>query len=335
MATVQLADVYNPLVFSQDTQEASIELNAFLNSGVMVTDPRLTSMASSGGNIGDLPYYKPLGMEEPNYSTDAPGNNSTPKKITDGLMKWRLASSNQSWAAMDLARELALQDPVGAITNSIGQYWATQLERRVIQSGVGILADNIANDFGDMRISIATDSSGAITAGERLSGDVIIDARQTAGDHQGGFSVIAMHSVVYSNLQKQELISFVRDAGNNTQFATYNGMRVVVDDSMPAVAGANRVTYTSMLFGAGVFTHGQGAVQTPSEIDRDPSSGNGGGQSVIYSRRADIIHPLGFSFESGSVAGQSATLAELANAGNWSREWDRKNIPIAFVQTNG
>ncbi len=335
MATVQLADVYNPLVFAQDTQEQSVILNAFLASGVLAADPRLTAMASSGGNIGELPYYKPLGMDEPNYSNDVSGDTSTPKKLEDDKMVWRLASSNQSWAAMDLARELALADPVGAITGSIGQYWATQLEKRVIQSGVGILADNVANDAGDMRVNIATDAASAVTAGERLSGDIIIDARQTAGDHQGGFAVIAMHSVVYSNLQKQQLIDFIRDAENNTQFATYNGMRVIVDDSMPAVAGSNRVTYTSMLFGAGVFTYGQGSVQTPSEIDRLASSGNGGGQDVIYSRRSDIIHPLGFSFDSGSVAGQSATLAELANAGNWSRKWDRKNIPLAFIQTNG
>ena len=45
MAEVKIADIYNPLVFSAAEQEAQIERNAFLASGVMTIDPRLTAMA--------------------------------------------------------------------------------------------------------------------------------------------------------------------------------------------------------------------------------------------------------------------------------------------------
>jgi hypothetical protein len=236
---------------------------------------------------------------------------------------------------MDLAVDLALEDPVQAITGRIGKYWATTEERRLIQSSLGVLADNVANDSGDMVVNIATDAAGAPTAAELISADALIDAEQTAGDHQGGFTAIAMHSVVYSNLRKQQLIDFVRDADNNTMFATYGGKRVVVDDSLPAVPGTNRVTYTTVLFGSGAWIMGNGRVKTPSEMDRKPENGNGGGEELLYSRRAEIIHPLGFSFTSASVAGQSATLAELANAANWDRVWERKNVPLAYLQTNG
>ena len=335
MATVQIADVYNPLTFARREQELQIELNAFIASGIMVSDPRLSDQATTGGNIGELPFYTPLGTQEPNYSTDDPGTSSTPANVTSDKSIWRLASQNESWSTMDLSRELALEDPVGAITARVGQYWATNNEKRLIQSCLGLLADNVANDSGDMLNSVATDDAGAITAAELISGDVIIDAEATAGDHQGQFTAIAMHSVVYTNLRKQQLIEFVRDADNNTLFATYGGKRVIQDDSLPAVAGTNRITYTSILFSDGAFTSGEGRVLVPSEMDRLPATGNGGGQDVIYSRRSDIIHPLGFSFLSASVAGQSATQAELATATNWNRVWDRKNIGMAFIQTNG
>ena len=335
MANVQIADIYNPLVFSGAEQEAQVELNAFLASGVMVEDPRLTAMATVGGNIGELPFIKPLGTEEPNYSDDDTSNSSTTKKINGAKMIYRLASQNQSWSVMDLAADLALQDPVGAITSRIGSYWATSLEKRVIQSTMGILNDNVTNHSGDMVVDIATDASGAITAAELISNDVILDAQQTAGDHQGNFSAIAMHSVVYSRLRKQQLITFIRDADNNTLFETYGNLRVIVDDSCSAVAGSNRVTYTSVLFGNGVIASGMGTTQNPSELDRSPEKGNGGGQTDLYSRRADIVHPLGFQFTSAAVAGQSATYAELATATNWTRVWERKNIPMAFLQTNG
>lgn len=335
MATVQLSNIYNPVTFAGAEQEKQIELNAFLASGIMVMDPRINNMASIGGNKGEMPFFKPLGTAEPNYGSDDPNTNSTAKNVTSAQMDWRLCSQNDSWSTMDLAVELALQDPSGAITGRIGQFWATTNERRLIQSMVGVLADNVANDSGDMVVDIATDAVGAPVAAELISADAIIDAEQTSGDHQAGFGVIAMHSVPYSRLRKQQLIDFVRDADNNTLFATYGGKRVVVDDSLPAVSGVNRITYTSIIFGVGSVAMGEGRVENPSEIDRLASAGNGAGQTVIHSRRADIIHPLGFSFTSASVAGQSATLAELATATNWNRVWERKNVPFAFLKTNG
>ena len=292
-------------------------------------------MALVSGNIGELPFFKPLGTDEPNYSDDVTGNSSTPKNITSATMKYRLASQNQSWSTMDLAVDLALQDPVQAITSRIGQYWATALERRLIQSTMGLLADNVANDSGDMVTNTATDAALPIFAPELVSNDSILSAQQPAGDHPAGFRAIALHSVVYSRLRKPQLIDFIRDADNNTLFQMYGNLRVIVDDSLSAVAGSNRVTYTTVIFGNGAITSGMGRTTTPSELDRSAEKGNGGGQSDLYSRRADIVHPLGFEFTSASVAGQSATLAELAAAANWNRVWERKSVPLAFLQTNG
>ena len=118
-------------------------------------------------------------------------------------------------------------------------------------------------------------------------------------------------------------------------FDTIMGRNLIIDDSLPAVAGTNRTTYTTILCGSGAAGYGVGTPKVPSETDREPSAGNGGGEETIYSRRTDLIHPLGFQFTSASVAGESATLAELATAANWDRVMERKNINVAFLQTNG
>ena len=115
-------------------------------------------------------------------------------------------------------------------------------------------------------------------------------------------------------------------------FATFGGKRVIVDDSLSAVAGTNRVTYTTVLFADGALAGAQGRVLKPSQLDDKPENGDGGGEEILYSRRAEIIHPLGFTWTDASVAGQSATLAELATAANWNRVWDRKNIGLAFCK---
>ena len=209
MATVQISDIYNPLVFSAGTDEAQIELNAFYASGVIQTSQQLNSMASVGGNYGEITGFAPLGQAEPNYSSDVSSNTSTPDNITKYVMKYRMANMNKSWSTMNLSRELALKDPVAAITSKIGGYWATQCERRVIQSTMGILADNVANDNSDMVHNIATDAAGAPTAAELISAEAIITTEATAGDHQGMFSAIAMHSVPFAELRKQQLIEYV------------------------------------------------------------------------------------------------------------------------------
>jgi hypothetical protein len=48
-----------------------------------------------------------------------------------------------------------------------------------------------------------------------------------------------------------------------------------------------------------------------------------------------MIHPAGFNWTEAAVAGNSPTLVELANPANWTRVFPRKNVPMAFMLTNG
>lgn len=335
MAETRLVDIYNPLVFEEAVDEAAIEQNALLRTGVITTSDKLNMMATVGGNIGEMPFNNKLSTSgEPNYTTDNPAVTATPDKLTQGKMIYRLASMHKSWSTMDLARELALVDPLAGITTKIGGWWATQIQRRVVNSGLGILADNVANDSSDMVVDIATDDVAAVADAERISANAILDAKQTMGDAADELNALAMHSVLYTRLQKQNLIVYIPNARGEVVIPTYLGYLVIVDDNMPAVAGTNRITYTVMLLGTAAYEMGAGKPEVPSELERDPNAGNGGGQDTIHSRRSDIIHPYGFQFTSASVAGQSATLTELGTAANWDRVVDRKNVGMAFLKVN-
>jgi len=338
MAVVQITDIYNPKTFGRRAQEAQTALNRFLQSGVAVPDAALQAQIAQGGNTGELTNFGALTADEPNYSNDDSGETSTPANITSGLQRFRVYHRNKSWSTMDLSRELALQDPVGAITNRIGQYWATDDEQRIIASLLGILADNDANDSDDMLIDVATDDAAAVADTERIGGERVIDALQTLGDHKNSVTTLAIHSAIHARLQKQQLIDYVRDADNNIMFETYMGKRLIVDDSLPAVAGSNRVTYTCMLFAPGIFATANGQVLVPSEIDRVPEAGTGGGQDIIFSRIANVWHPVGFDFTSTTLTtvgnAAHATYAQLKLAANWDRKFARKNVPLAFIQVN-
>jgi hypothetical protein len=332
--TARLADVYQPLPFNRALDQKATELNRFFQSGILRADSTIDDMASSGGTTGELAFFDALATPEPNYSTDDPSSNSTPQGITGGKQIYRLAAMNQSWSTMDLARELGLKDPLSAIVEKIAQYWATIEQRRLINSCVGILLDNVANDSSDMVLDVSNNDAGPVLDAESLTAANLLAAKQLKGDHAGMLTTLAVHSVIHTNLQTRNLITFVSDSEGNVAFERYLTYNLVVDDDLPAVNLGNRIQYTSVLFAPGACGYGRGRVAVPSEMDREPSAGDGGGQDLIYTRRNRIIHPYGFQFTSSSVAGQSATYAELANAANWDRVHSNKNIGMVFIRTN-
>lgn len=339
MATgVQIADIYNPIIWNKDIQEAATEQNRFLASGIMVNNAEIAAMAGGSSSVGELPFFKGLTNDEPTYSNDVSTDLSSPAKITSGKQIYRKAFANKSWATMDLAVEIGSVDPVTAITGRIGKYWAVNTEKRLINSLTGIMMDNVTNDSADMVTDVATLETGASpTAAKKISPDLIITAQATMGDAAGSLSAIAMHSVPFTTLQRLNMIVYLPSANQNIQIPTYLGYRVIVDDSLPVRAGTTSgFVYTSILFGSDCIGYGAGAPPVPSEIFRVPAAGNGGGQDIIYSRVTEIVHPFGFEFNSASVAGQSATYAELATAANWNRVYAaRKNVNVAFLRTNG
>ena len=204
MASTQIADIYEALLFEPVVAEMAIEKNRFLNSGILVQSPLYDALANSQGSIVDLPFNKSLTVTEPNYSSDDPAANSTPAKLTTGKQIGRNAYLNYSWSTMDLIHELATPDPLLNMGNRIGKWWATAIEKRLIQSFMGVLADNVANDNEDMVNNIATDSADPITAAELISPNAIIGAAITAGDAQEMLDTIIMHSVVFAELQTQK-----------------------------------------------------------------------------------------------------------------------------------
>jgi len=336
MATTRIADIYEPLTFAETISERAIELNAFINSGVAVQDALINNQASVGGRIGDLTGNAPLTNVDPNISSDDPGVNSTPQKLSQKTQKWILSALNQSWSSMDLANELASVNPVAGITEKIAGYWSTAWEKRLIAIVDGVIADNVANDSSDMVVDNAIEDGVNAAATNLISANALLDTGQTLGDRSTELGVVVMHSVVRTALRKENLNNFVEHSEGNVRFETYMGYRVVEDDSMTVAAGGTSgFKYTTLLFTGGAIGYGNGRILMPTEVDRNPDAGNGGGEEIIYSRESKVYHPYGFSFLSGSVAAESPSPAELKNAANWDRVFDRKNCGIAALITNG
>lgn len=337
MATTQLSDVVIPEIYADYQAENTPEKTAFFESGIVTRNPMLDEKANSGGRIIDVPFWKDLdSSSEPNISNDNPGDEATPDKIGTGIQIARVAYLNNGWSAADLSGELAGSDPMRRIASRTGAYWQRQWQRRMLRTALGVMGDNVANDGGDMASDISIEDGDNATSVNVFSRAAFTTAAFTLGDMFESTSAIAVHSVVYKRMVDNDDIEFVEDSEGEMTIPRFMGRRVILDDGMPVEAGGTSgFKYTSVLFGEGAFGYGKGAPKMPVEVEREAAQGNGAGIETLWERHTWLSHPFGFQFTSATVAAQSATLAELATGGNWDRVVERKNVPMAFLITNG
>ncbi|WAX22437.1 major capsid protein [Pseudomonas phage MiCath] len=341
MAVTQIADVVVPEIFSPYVQTLTKEKSRIIRSGAVVVDGGLSSLLGGGGFTFNDPSFKDLDQTAENVSSDDPGTNSTPDKIgTLTEIQVRL-SRNMSWSSMDLSADLAGADPMNAIANRVANYWTLRLQKAFVATINGVFADNAAAPSGgdthtqnDMTHNV---SGSAFVAGvTNFSAEAFIDATATMGDSMDELGMVMMHSLVYARALKNNLIDFISDSinGQAVRIPTFLGRVVVVDDGMPRTGGV----FDTWLFGSGAVRTGMNSPRVPTEVDRAPSAGNGGGQETLYNRTEWIIHPNGHAFIGSSTASGGPTNANtagnLANAGSWRRVFpERKQVQIARLIT--
>ena len=336
MATVQLSDIIDVTVFQDLPAVNSPEKTAFFESGIVTRNTLLDSLANQPGKRVELPFWKDLdGSAEVNYSTDDPTDIAVPLKVAQGEQVARKAFVNNGWSASNLASELAMgADAMTHIRNRTDSYFMRQWQRRLIASVNGVLADNVANDSGDMVIDVAAEATVSVTADTRFSRSNFTAAAFTLGDAFDMTGAIAVHSQVYKQMVDQDDIDFIPDANGRMVIPTYMGKRVIVDDGMPVIPGSTSgFKYVSVLFGEGAIGYGNGSPVKPVALQEEEDQGNGAGIQTLWVRNTWLLHPFGFE-QTGAPAGESFTLAELGNATSWNRVIERKNVPLAFLITN-
>lgn len=342
MATVQLSDIIDVTVFQDLPAVNSPEKTAFFQSGIVNTSPLLNELANSAGKVAELPFWNDIDPTvAPNLSNDVPTDIAVAANVAQGEQITRKAFLNKALSATDLASELAMGPrAMEHIRNRVDTYWTRQWQRRLIASSNGVLADNIANDGSDMVYVAAGTTNGDVTANTVFTRQNFTTAAFTMGDAVDGLNAIAVHSMIYKRMIDNDDIDFIPDSMGNMTIPTFLGKRVIVDDGLPftpaagAGAGDAAARYTSIMFGAGAFGYGEGSPLLPVEVEREAAQGNGGGIETLWTRKTWIVHPFGFQ-NTATPAAVSFSIAELAAAATWDRVVDRKNVPMAWLVTNG
>jgi hypothetical protein len=332
MATdpTRIADIIKPDVFNAYLIERTAEKSALVQSGIVVPDSDLDKLASSGGTIIQMPFFKDLN----NAADDEVLSESValdPDKITTDRDYARLLMRGKAFGVGDLAAALSGDDPMGAIADLIADYWNRMEQKVLIATLKGIFLDNVGNDSSDLSL----DLSGEVTttdAAKLISAEAIVDAVFKLGDAFEKITAIGMHSVPYARLVKLNLIDTVKDSEGVVLYTEYLGKRIIIDDTMPCVAGnTSGYKYTTYLFGQGAIGRGEGNPKVPVETDRDSLLG----ESYLIHRRHFLLHPRGIKWVETTCTGASPSNIELALAVNWNRVYEKKNIRIVQLITNG
>jgi hypothetical protein len=331
--TTRIADVIVPEVFTPYVRQLTEQKSRLIRSGAVVGDAMLNEFLAGPGLTIQVPSWKDLDDDADNVSSDDPAVTSTPNKNGSAKEIAVRLSRNNSWKTADLTAALAGDDPADVIAQRVSDYWVRRLQVAFVATITGVFADNAAAPSASEHVQndMTNDVSGSsfVDGVTNFSTEVFIDALQTMGDSQQGLGIMFVHSVVYSRMQKNNLIDFVPDATQQINIPMFLGREVVVDDAMPNSAGV----FQTWIFGASAVRLGLGSPKVPVEVDRAPAEGNGAGTEILYNRVEWCIHPVGNKFAGTAANGGPSNLTtsnNLAHADSWARVYtERKQIKIA------
>ncbi len=335
MSKTAVADIIIPTEFERYAIERTAALSAFVQSGIVEHAPEFDVLAAGGGREVMMPFWKDLTATRQLLSDSA---TLAVNKIGSDKDIARIQNDAQVWSVNHLAKVVSGDDPMQAIIDLVGDYWARVDQTLVVSSLKGIFAS--ASMAGN-KLAIASESIAGQSATTRLNGSTFVDATVKLGDRGDRLTAVALHSATEAALRKLDLIDFVPDSEGKAQIKTFQGRRVIVDDNLPTRAGTtDGVVYTSYLFGPGAFARGvaplesaplQGGQGTEGvEIARVPLDSD----TVLINRRRYILHPRGVKFTSASVAGDTPTNAELETGTNWTRVFENKNVRMVAIDHN-
>ena len=310
MAVTKIADVIVPEIFTPYVIERTAEKSRILQSGIAIANPKLNELVTAGGLTMNMPFWQDLAGDDEVLSDQNP---LTPGKIGADKDIAALLMRGKAWGANDLAGALAGDDPMAAIADRVSDYWARKEQKVLVSVLAGVFAaESMKNHVLD-RSEVA------------ISGTVVLDGKQLLGDSAENLQAIMMHSAVYTELQKQNLIEFVPASDGKVMIPKYLTYDVIVDDGMPKEGDV----YTTYLFARGSIGRGEGTPVSlvSTETDRDSLAG----EDYLINRRAFVMHPMGVKWI-GNPAGTTPTNAELATGTNWQRVYEDKNIGMVAIK---
>jgi hypothetical protein len=322
----RIADIIVPEIWQPYMIERTREKSLLFQSGIIEQNEVFDALARGGGSTMHMPFFADLQGSSEVRSDTTP---LTPKKITSKQDISVKHYRGSAWGVNDLASALAGTDPADAIATLVAEFWNRDFQNCLIATLKGVFASALMASEHVINISIPAGNSA--TASNLISSNSTIDALKLMGDQLDAVTAIAVHGDIYHELLKQDVIEFEQPSEQGIVIQRYKGRVVIVDDKMPKVpAATNGFVYSTYLFGEGAIAYGEGAPKMPVESDRDVLQGD----EYLVNNRDFIMHTRGVKWV-GTSASTSPTNTELQSAAAYQRVYEKKNVRLLELKTNG
>ncbi len=316
-----------PEVVSEVALSVVVEKTALVQSGVAVPDYGRIDL-SKGGDLFKIPFI-------PDFTGDAEvlteGNALTPASFSAGEDVGVVCRRGKAWAYTAIAEITTGKDINQIIGERLGRFWARVYDKSLLSVLKGALPDThkldvSQNKFGQPDVTI----------------DIyrIMDTLQLLGDNADNVEVVIMHSKVYTDLLKANLVQFPNSQTTDNlirqgEFGTILGRRIIVSDSVTVEAytlddgqGNTETRYRYYTYfcqpGAMYFAFQRDLM---TEQDKDILAQ----QKFLVSTAHYVPHLKGVKWNSGAL---NPSDTELANPANWQKVWDDKAIRVVALITN-
>ena len=327
MATTQTLKDLIPEVVSEVASAQIVTKTALVSSGVAVGDYENVNIRDGGTTI-KVPFI-------PEFTGDAEilteGTPLTPSDVSAAQDIGVICHRGKAFRYTTLAQIVTGKDINAIIGEQLGSFWARVYDKALLSVLKGALPDSHKLD-----VSQQTYGQPDVT----IDVPKIIDAMNLLGDNADNFEVIIMHSKVYTDLLKAQLVQFPNSSSTEQlirqgEFGTLLGRRIIVSDSVTSE------TYT--------LDDGQGNTETRQKfytfIAQRGAMYLGFQRDLMTEQDKDILaqtnflvshahfcpHLKGVSWNTNTV---NPSDTQLATPANWQKVWADKAIRVVALITN-
>ena len=328
--------------FARYLAEEIFERSAFIKSGVLLRDARLSG--TTGSRI-EAPFFDPLNTtEEVIQSNDTWGSSGagyfTSQKVTASTQYATLTYRGFMYSADDLSRYQTGEDALAFMRTQLSADLDKKMTAKLLSQLTGLLGTG-----GPLNASNSLDKSVTTGAAEAnyLTAANITEAKYLLGERAGSLQTIAMHPKVAAYMEQVGALTFSTSALStggaiewggggigltNTQVGFMMGLRVIVDEQMPILgASGEQEQFVCYLFGNGAVATGD---QFPLTIETERNIQSL--QDAVAVHYSSVMHVPGTSWVAST---DNPTNAQLATAANWSVAFaEPRLIPVVALTVN-
>lgn len=339
------AKIFNPEAFGSYVDTIpKVNKNELIKSGALVQSTAIRNLLGSqtGSFYGTIPMFGRIGGTPDNYDGNTDINTSSMDTYSRSIVAMGRA---KAWTERDFSIDITSGvDFMSEVAKQVAEFWDdinTEILFAVLK-GVFSMTGAKNLEFVDKHTFDISSETENVVAPTTLNSAI----QKASGDQKSKFSMVLMHSVVATNLENLNLLSYLKYTDSNgiqrdLGLGTWNGKTVLIDDGMPVETDEDGDKYTTYVLGRGAIEYADLGVATPYEMYRDPKTN--GGQDTLYTRERICYAPFGISFTKKNVTSLSPTNAELENGANWelvknvddSKVINHKVIPIARIISRG